>query len=270
MRFKNYCRTLTCISLFLIVLSLTTVASEPASGQVIYNQNAPGDDNDNGDSNSVGNGLDRNKQPYKRHLTLSYNLIQALIDEHSLFVDYSFSKRHSLGFSIGTIYYNQRFDPLIFSLSQNDYPGTVYKGYIARLTHSLNVLRRHDFDFFLLHQQIYQYVYYNNHEFFDGGKDYSNIRYTRSEKAYILGYDINANAAWYLNMVNTLYIVVNPFLGIGLRYRHRNMETSNIIDYNYQEYMHENPRVTMPVAGHEVKKQFYPLLNIGLKLGFRM
>ncbi|HEX2959181.1 MAG TPA: hypothetical protein VHO70_20270 [Chitinispirillaceae bacterium] len=265
MRFRNICKTLKLFNIILLLLTLAITASEP--GPALFYQNESIDNIDSGD---VPDCSDRLVQPYKWHVTLSYNVVQAFIDEHSLFIDYSFSKRHSLGFSIGTIFYNERFDPLLFSLSQNDYPGTVYKGYIVRITHSFYFLKRHEFDFYLLHQSVNQYVYYNNHDFYDGGKDNSNIRYTRSEKAFILGYDINANTAWYLNMVNNLYIFVNPFLGIGLRYRHRNIETSDIIDYNYQEYMHENPGVTMPVLGHELKKQVYLLLNIGLKFGFRI
>lgn len=267
MRFKKVCTALKLLNIVLLVLTMTIVASESESGQAICNQNASIDDND---SSNVRNCSDRNKQSYKGHLTISYNLIQAFIDEHSLFVDYSFSKRHSLGFSVGTIYYNRGFDPLLFSQSQNDYPGTVYKGYVVRLTYSFYFLEHHGLDFFLLNQPIYQNIYYNNHTFFDGGKDYSNIRYTRSEKAFILGDDININVKLHLNLTNNFCIIVNPFLGIGLRYRHRDMETSDIIDYNYQEYMSENSGVTMPVAGHELKKQVYPLLNIGLKLGFRI
>lgn len=197
-----------------------------------------------------------------KSIKVSYNFIQGLINENSIYMDCSPFKHHSFGFSIGKIYDNPLVDGLWLSPSQNLYPGTVYRGSIYRINYSYVFMKSRSFDYYLGAQYVNKNMYYNNKGFRDGGD--THVEYWRNEKATVFGFDIVSGINWYANFSKHFSLVFNVYSGIGWRERHRAIETYSIHWYG-GSYYNVNP----PSLGNETTIQHFWLPVLGIKLGLQ-
>ena len=209
-------------------------------------------------------------QNLSKSISLSYNLIQGQINEHSIYLDIIPSDQLSIGFSIGKIFFNSMYDPLPLSPSQNTYPGTVYEGFVVRLNASYylyrNEFKRYWTGGYLGLQLIYKDVFYNNISFKDGDKKDHYIYYDRNEKAKVFGIDIIEGICFSFGPKKIRESVfLNPYGGIGYRFRHRDIETLHLTNRGYSPS--DGP---IPVLGNEIKKQNYLTLVLGAKVGINI
>jgi hypothetical protein len=194
------------------------------------------------------------------------------INEHSFYVDLIPFKHFGFGLCIGDIYDNPEFDPRPLSSSQNNKPGTVYKGYVGRLYFSYYFFNRDfkktKFGFYLSPQIIYKNLYYNNKTFFDASPQElfgqnstkNTITYTRNEKANIIGCDLNCGMFISLRIIKpSIYLYINPYLGLGYNKKSRNIETLSIVDNDYLG--------DKPILGNELKNTNYITILMGVKIG---
>lgn len=196
-------------------------------------------------------------------ISISYNLIQACINEQSLYIELSPFQHHAFGFSIGKMYDNPIFEVFPFSPSQNEYPGTVYRGSVYRIKYAYIFEKTRSFDYSVGAQLIYKDMYYNNKDFRDGGDTYRD--YSRNEKANVFGFDIVYDLNKYVTFNKYLTMLLNLNFGVGWRDRHRNIDT-----YYLNNHGSPGPHETdPPQLGNETKTQKYLVPVLGLKVGFR-
>ncbi len=199
-----------------------------------------------------------------KSISISYNLIQACINEHSLYLDYSPFKHHAFGFSIGKVIDNRVFEVFVLSPSQNVYPGTVYSGKVFRINYSYVFRKRRSFDYYAGTQFIYRDMYYNNKKFRDGGD--TNVEYLRNEKATVFGGDIVWGLHSYLHFNKYFSLLFNVYSGIGWRERNRNIDTYEIV-WNGSGGNNVN---SPPHLGNESVIQQYVIPIFGVKLGLKI
>lgn len=196
-----------------------------------------------------------------KSFSISYNVIQACINEQSLYAEFSPFKHHVFGVSVGQIINNRKWEVFPLSPSQNEFPGTVYSGNVYRIKYSYVFQKWRSFDYYLGAQYIYRDMYYNNKNFRDGGDSYRD--YSRNEKANVFGFDLISGLNWYLSFNKHFAVLTNLYSGFGWRERHRDIETY-YIDY------HGGPREKDPPRlGNETKTQRYLVPVLGLKFGLQ-
>lgn len=204
-------------------------------------------------------------QDFHKSIAFSNNVIMDFINEYSLYIDIIPFKYHSFGICIGDIYDNKQFDPRPLSPSQNNQPGTVYKGYVARIYYNYYFFnkdyKRMKFGVYLSPQIIYKNLYYNNKTFYDENTTkYTSITYTRNEKTNITGFDLVCGLFISFKIFKSNeYFFFNPYVGPGYNKRYRNIETLNIIDNHYKG--------DKPVLGKEIKNTAYFTIVFGFKVG---
>lgn len=198
-----------------------------------------------------------------KSIKVSYNFIQGLINEQSVYIDVSPFRHHSFGCSIGKVTENSVFAVFILSPSQNLYPGTVYKGNVFRINYSYIFQKRKTFDYYIGAQYIYKDMFYNNKYFRDGGD--THVNYWRNEKATVFGFDLVTGLNKYINFKKHFSLLLNVYSGIGWRERHRAIETYIIQWYGSYYYT----KTTPPILGNETKIQQFWLPVLGVKLGLQ-
>lgn len=115
-----------------------------------------------------------------KSFSISYNIIQACINEQSLYAEFSPFRHHVFGLSVGQIINNRMWEIFPLSPSQNEFPGTVYSGNVYRIKYSYVFQKKRSFDYYVCAQYIYRDIHYNNKDFRDGGDSYRD--YSRNEK----------------------------------------------------------------------------------------
>jgi hypothetical protein len=193
-------------------------------------------------------------------ISVGYNIVSGFIDESSVYIDKFPNKKESYGVSLGIVYPNSYFDPMPFSPSQNKWPGTVYNGFVCRANYAYYLLPMESIGLYASPQFVFKYVYYKNHNFWDGGD--SHVAYSRNENTFVFGIDLNGgvNSAIPLNRKSTQFILLpGIYVGLSGRFRHRNTFTYNIDNVNYDG--------TPPKSGRELIDQFYLFPTIGIKIG---
>lgn len=188
-----------------------------------------------------------------------------IINEYSLYIDFIPFKQHSFGLCIGKIYDNPDFDPRPLSSSQNNNPGTVYKGIVTRLYFNYYFIKKDypksKLGFYISPQLLYKDLYYHNKTFRDENTThYTSITYTRNEKAYIIGGDIVCGLLFSFRIIKpSTHFFINPYVGTGYNSRTRNIETLSIYDNNYSG--------DKPILGKETKYKDYFTIVFGIKVG---
>ena len=204
-------------------------------------------------------------QDFHKSLAFSNNVFMDIFNEYSFYIDFIPFKHHSFGLCIGEIYDNPEFDPRPLSKSQNNQPGTVYKGYVTRLYYNYYFFnkdyKRLNFGTYISPQIIYKNLYYNNKTFIDANANQgSSITYTRNEKTNIIGGDLVVGCYIALRIKKSKeYFFFNPYLGMGFNKRNRNIETLSIYDRGYHG--------DKPVLGNEIKNTKYVTIVCGIKVG---
>lgn len=200
-----------------------------------------------------------------KSISISYNLVQGLINEQSAYIQYSPFKHHSFGLSLGRIYDNPVFEVFILSPSQNLFPGTVYRGNVFRVNYSYVFQKSRKFDYYIGAQYIYRDMYYHNKEFRDGGD--THVIYLRNEKATVSGFDLFSGINRYKKLNKNFTFLFNVFFGIGWRERNRTIDTYSV------EWSGSGggPNVNHPPdLGNEKMYQWYLLPVLGVKLGLQI
>lgn len=190
-----------------------------------------------------------------------------IFNEHSVYLDLIPFKHHSIGICFGEIFDNPKFDPRPLSSSQNNNPGTVYKGYVARAFYNFYFFNRDyeklKFAFYMSPQIMYKDLYYNNKSFHDANPDKGSIYYIRNEKANIIGGNMDVGCLIALRIFKSqVYFFCNPYIGLGYDQRHRDIETLSINDQNYHG--------DKPVLGKETKETKYLTFVCGAKVGLML
>ncbi|MFI5141057.1 MAG: TPR end-of-group domain-containing protein [Bacteroidia bacterium] len=190
----------------------------------------------------------------RNHLTFSVNLIQLPINELGIYIDYYFSKRHSIGFNIASIYANSIFHVNIFSGDQGTYPGAVWNGVVGRINYK-NYFSENKRSY-ICFQILYKTLSYRNQTFINAQGDNANT-FTRSEDAFLCGLD--CMYGYHVGRPSFKFNL-ELFFGGGLRYRERNYTTlsSDASYYSSPEKL-----------GAFHVSQMYPTIVIGLKVGFK-
>ena len=200
----------------------------------------------------------------KTRLFISSNLIQIPVNEISLYVDYSYRKKHSFGINGGIIYAVKMSGHIPFQ-TEDDFPGAAWDGFVARANYKL--FYNSDKGSFLCLQGIYKGLSYSNRLFMDKSI-YSNTtaQYTRSENAWLAGLDfIHGHSI--TNERSALFIEV--YYGVGVRYRERHYTT--LTSTLFTDLGKAPPNATQDPGfpiGEGVKKQIYPTLILGVKMGW--
>jgi hypothetical protein len=199
-----------------------------------------------------------------KSIKISYNIVQACINEQSVYIDYSPFRHHSFGLSVGRIYDNPVFEKLILSPTQNLFPGTVYRGSVYRISYSYIFMKRCSFERYLCAQYVYRDMYYHNKEFRDGGD--THVIYKRNEKATVSGFDVLFGINRYKKLNKNFTFLFNMFTGIGWRERNRTIYTYSVKWYGGGG----GPNVNHPPdLGNEKIYQWYLLPVLGIKLGLQ-
>lgn len=198
-----------------------------------------------------------------KSFSISYNIIQACINEQSLYAEFSPFRHHSFGVSVGQIINNRGWEVFPLSPSQNEFPGTVYRGNVYRIKYSYVFQKKRSLDYYISTQYIYKDMYYNNKDFRDGGDSYRD--YSRNEKAKVFGFDLVYGLNWYLSLNKHFAVLTNYYTGLGWRERHRTIETYYLNNHGGPGPHEKDP----PRLGNETKTQRYLIPVIGLKFGLQ-
>jgi hypothetical protein len=204
-------------------------------------------------------------QDFHKSFAISTCLTQDIINEYSVYVDYYPFKRQSFGLCLGAIHYNHLLDPAPLSPSQNEYPGTVYSGFVSRLIYSYFIsIRNHksvNYKRYISPQIVYKNLFYTNKAFTDASTKGGMINYTRNEKAYLIGGDLVFGWIFdFKRKPTNIHLIINPFVGLGYNYRYRDIETLTLEN---DHYWGQN----LPVLGNEIKNQDYFTIIAGWKFG---
>lgn len=193
---------------------------------------------------------------------LSTNVMQIPLNETSLFADYIFKEKRSVGISVGIIYPVNSAAHIPYG-NDDTYPGSVWHGWVIRANyrHYYNPA----FGAYYCVQGIFKSTHYSDHDFVNKGYlPDSYVYYRRNEQGWLTGLDLFCG--------NTITKARSPFFievfyGLGIRYRVRNYTTlsARLSDFPY----------TIPPGavdsnfplGDHTKDQFYPTLIVGLKMG---
>ena len=198
-----------------------------------------------------------------KSISISFNILQACINERTVYMEYKPFRHHTFGVSIGHIYYNPAFEVFVLSPSQNDFPGTVYNGTVYRINYSYVLENKRKYESYVGAQLIYRDMYYNNQYFTDGAREY--VEYWRNEKANVFGFDFVYGRNRYLRLNKYCALLFNTFYGVGWRERHRTIDTYDIKWNGGSGSKPTDP----PQLGNETKTQKYLVPVFGLKLGFQ-
>jgi hypothetical protein len=205
-----------------------------------------------------------NSQNIEKSLTISYNLLKAFTNEYSLNVEYKFLKKLSAGLTLGQVHDNP--DHYVFKLSpsQNNYPGLVFKGFVARTYLAYNLVSTDYYGFYISPQFLYKYLYYNNISFLDSWGDQGDNTFIRNERADLYGFDLMFGWNFFMGEDDSpVDFYLNLNWGFGIRYRHRNITTIS-------SETRGNPGYVVPL-GKEIKDQKYASSTlIGVKIGVRI
>ncbi|HEV7230748.1 MAG TPA: hypothetical protein VGO45_05440 [Bacteroidia bacterium] len=197
-------------------------------------------------------------KPLCRYAVYS-ELEKMLISETNVGFEYRFNRYMSLDLNIGHIHYNSLFDPWVFSPSQNDWPGTVYRGTSYRF--GLKMFPSPKKRNYIAIKGLWKTMYYSGMKFLDMKSGYS-LTTQRSESATVRGLEIEGGHEFNLAEGHILFEL---FYGIGFRVRERNYTT-------YSQT--ENGSFPVPAGmgtyptGSYVLIQKYPTLELGFKMGF--
>jgi hypothetical protein len=202
-------------------------------------------------------------QNKEKSITLSYNVLKTFTNEYSINTEYRINKHHSFGLTLGKVHDNPDHYVFILSTSQNNYPGLVYKGFVTRATYFYYLNSKDFYGFYIGPQLLFKSLYYNDITFEDSWGDPGSNIYVRNEKAHLYGLDFVLGWNFYIGpAIFPVSIYLNINCGFGLRYRHRNINTTSSITKDLPEYV-------VPL-GNEIKDQEYVCSFTGLKIGFRI
>ena len=202
----------------------------------------------------------------KNHtLSFSLSILPFLINERSIYIDYTYKRRHSVGINIGQIFSNKVIQTLRSfpnSIDENNNPGLVYNGIIARINYK--------YCFFLQRRQYvgveltYRYASYSYANLYIGEThrdDFGENDFNRSEYSYQYGF-------YFLYGIHLLPINkiknIEAFSTIGVRERYRNYTTYSSTVNNYWSGGTRQP------IGHFTRTDIYPMVTIGLKIGLNV
>jgi len=189
---------------------------------------------------------------------IGYGIFKGIINEQSLTFGYQITHRHFLTISLGYTHDNKilREEFLDISPSQDKYPFLVYYGPTFRTSYGFRLAPR----FYVGADLFYKYLYYNNHTFHDSKGDPSNVYFTRDEKSNVFGWHINTG---FLIIIPKIRLLINPTLGIGETYKHRNYTTT------YSKTIGE-PSFDIPLGSFKKNLHYISLmmnLNVGITIG---
>ncbi len=179
-----------------------------------------------------------------------------MINQYDLGVEFGINKYIAIGISGGIIHTNPIFSASPLSPSQAEWPGTVYQGSVGKF--NLKIYPMGKLSGYWNVQFIYKSMYYRNVEFFDmyqGEHDYAT--YTRSEDAYVRGISV-MHGHEYAFAKGFMYL--DFYYGLGFRQRERNITTLTC--------NREPSGIPKPPLGKSTLSQSFPVLEVGLKMGF--
>ena len=108
---------------------------------------------------------------------------------------------------------------------------------------------------------LYKNIAYDNVEFENSEGDHGSNFFTRSEQANVWGWDLTIGKMHFYNLKdNRLQFFINYFCGIGMRYKHRYINT--FTSEGYVENFTSTGKIILD------QKDLVPV--IGLKLGVRI
>lgn len=189
---------------------------------------------------------------------IAYDVLKALINEHSITVGHVLGTHHMVTISFGIVYDNKglRKSFIGFSPNQDEYPVMVYKGYAIRTGYEYMFK-----PWFYAGLDIYdKHLFYNDHEFKDEDRKDNMVVYMRSEKSNFYG--AHLNVGFLLNIPKTP-VLINPSVSIGGTLKYRNYDTE-IISVTLMYGGH------LPEEGQISKRQNDVSLMMNLNIGIRI
>jgi hypothetical protein len=192
----------------------------------------------------------------KNRISFTVNVLPVLINELSLYVDYCYKERHSIGVNVGRIYKNRVFEVNVLSGDQGVNPGTVWNGWVSRINYKVYYSKKRKQ--FAGVEFIYKSLSYSNQSFSHGISEGRNV-FVRNEKAEVYGADLLYGqrltpANWIFN--------VELVGGIGFRVRDRRYTTISSINNNYH-------RPLEPLGSFRII-QAYPYPFVAIKVGINI
>jgi hypothetical protein len=186
-------------------------------------------------------------------------LMKMVISEVNIGLTYRFNRYVGLDLNVGHIYYNPVFDPFILSPSQNDWPGTVYKGTSYRL--GIKIFPNPGKRNYIAIKGLLKTMYYSGINFLDMTNGYS-ITTLRSESAVVKGMEVEGGKEF---ITAEGHLLIEVFYGIGIRLKERNYTTySEMLDGRFNVPAGQG---AYPI-GSFTKTQVFPTLELGFKMGF--
>ncbi len=197
-----------------------------------------------------------NREIIKNRISFTINLLPVLINEVSLYVDYCYKERHSVGVNVGRIYKNKAFEVNFLSGDQGTNPGTVWDGWVSRVNYKVYFSRKRKQ--FAGVEFLYKSLSYSN-EVFENGIGEGRNRFVRNEKANVYGFD----HLYGIRLTPPSWKYYAELLGgVGLRVRDRRYTTISSENINY--HVHLEP------LGDFRLVQVYPYSFITIKMGFNV
>ncbi len=194
-----------------------------------------------------------------RYISLDYNLIQGLLDEHVVTFEYKPFIYHSFSVSIGQLFPHGPHEGLKgVSPSQEVWPFFVYKGSTIRLGYYFNIKFFEEFKWYIGPQFVYKKMFYRNESLTDSEGDWGEVTFVRSEDAYVLGG--NLTTGFYVPIFSSKRVMYRLSCYAGCEYR-----------YKYRKYTTlsseaEGDCQNVPI-GEFGEIQKYTRLILGIKLG---
>lgn len=195
-----------------------------------------------------------NRAIVKHRISFTVNVLPIFINEASLYVDYCYKERHSIGVNAGRIYRNNNFRVNWLSSDQGTNPGTVWDGWVTRINYKYYYSKRRRQ--FVGVEFLYKSLSYSNQSFTNMYMEQTNT-FIRNEKASVYGWDLLYGQR--LTPVNWIFNV-EFFAGIGYRLRYRNYTT---ISSETSNYYHQTPK---PLGNFSITQK-YPFSLVGIKIG---
>jgi len=197
----------------------------------------------------------------KRRLSFSVNIFPLLINERSLNVDYLYNYRHSTGIRIGQIFANKQVQGvgLFNSVNQDGNLFGVWNGMVVATNYKcyFNPQRRQ----YIGAEITYRSLHYSNQDLIVSQLHRNNMSYNyfqRSEHTNEFGFNIQYG----IHLIKTnSFCNIEAFGAIGVRYRYRNYTTYTSTHNNF--FYGE-----MQPVGEYKTTQVYPMITIGLKIGY--
>ncbi len=202
----------------------------------------------------------------KPRLTITVNILPLFFNERSLFIDYCYKERHSVGINVGK-YFSNTFLNEFFKNSK----WVAYSGLTTGLNYKYSFSKKQKY--YVGAELIYKYLSYSGYTFIDSKKGNSDINYVRSETANVYGLDImyGSHLAGIENGCD-----VDFYCGIGYRYRDRNYNTLSCSGggfngpssngYGNPNYVTPPKVIYFPLGTFHTTEQ-YPTIVLGLKIG---